>query len=316
MLVSSLLVDEEDFDIDSQRMASRDSGAVFKGTLKNTSPPMRVAVWAASPGGVEAHWQASLKDAVALANTKHPGILSPVGFCIETMGRTRYLKYVLTPFMENGSVHSHAEKEHLGEADPRWDATRKSMCVFGIAATMAHMHSLGILHGHLKLQNVFLNEQFEPVISEAGLRKPVSLNWDMDRSDLPYILPEELGDVLPHSPTAAGDVYTYGICVLCMVVNIKNLVHFRNLGQWCYMIELGRLLREVPRESIPDFHWELIEACCDIRPENRPTFSEIVQRLRENTEKYALPGTDLDVLREYEHRILEGFEIADHDPPL
>ena len=313
MLVSSLLVDEEDFDIDSQRMASRDSGAVFKGTLKNTSPPMRVAVWAASPGGVEAHWQASLKDAVALANTKHPGILSPVGFCIETMGRTRYLKYVLTPFMENGSVHSHAEKEHLGEADPRWDATRKSMCVFGIAATMAHMHSLGILHGHLKLQNVFLNEQFEPVISEAGLRKPIPYIPNPHWGGLLYTVPDQLEAPYGgrHSHTAAGDVYTYGICVLYLLMQLDWFWKGSFTSRFCLwkMIESGEILHKVPREYIPEFHWELIEACCDLRPENRPTFSEIVQRLRENTEKYALPGTDLDVLREYEHRILEGFEV-------
>ena len=315
MLVSSLLVDEEDFDRDSQDMSRKQNGTVFEGTLKKTSPPMRVAVWEARTEDreiEEADWQASLKDAVALANTKHPGIISPVGVCIGTIGRTRYgLKYVLTPFMENGSVHSHAEKEFMGKPDPRWDATRKSMCVFGIAATMAHMHSLGILHGHLKLQNVFLNEQFEPVISEAGLRKPVSLNWDMDRSDLPYILPEELGDVLPHSPTAAGDVYTYGICVLYLLMQLDWFGKGSFTSHICLwkMIMSGEILHKVPREYIPEFHWELIEACCDLRPENRPTFSEIVQRLRENTEKYALPGTDLDALREYEHRILEGFEV-------
>ena len=151
MLISSLLVTEEDFDKEQHHFASIDTGVLYKGVLKRTSSPMPVVVWQLLGGERSwdiSDWQESMKDAATLANIKHPGILSPVGFCMGTIKAKLYPKYILTPFMDNGSVLKHVIKEQKGERDPRWDATRKSMCVFGIAA--AGVHVSGGCPAHLR----------------------------------------------------------------------------------------------------------------------------------------------------------------------
>ena len=76
--------------------------------------------------------------------------------------------------MPNGTVADLLKKEREGNPDPRWDATKKSICVFGVAAAMAYVHSKGILHRDLKTANVFVNDQFEPVIGDFGLARMVN----------------------------------------------------------------------------------------------------------------------------------------------
>ena len=323
MLISSLLVTEEDFDKEQHHFASIDTGVLYKGVLKRTSSPMPVVVWHPLLSGgwywSKKDWEASLKDAATLANTKHPGILSPVGFCMGTIKAKLYPKYILTPFMDNGSVLKHVIKEQKGERDPRWDATRKSMCVFGIAATMAYIHRLGILHTQLKLQNVLLNERFEPVISEAGLRKPRMFDFGCHGEDTEYYyyaLPEEVSEFI-EGPTAAGDVYTYGICLLRMVTDITQWLEREKINRFrlLRMIEDGGICQMTPEDSISDAYRELICVCCDPKPKDRPTFAQIVKELQRYPEEFAFPGTDFDALREYKDRILEGFEVDDHEPP-
>ena len=327
MLVSSLLVAEEDFDKELHHFDAIYTGVMYKGVLKRTSSPMPVAVWDPLQYWAGKLWQESLKDAATLANTKHPGILSPVGFCIDTSGPRPSMKYVLTPFMDNGSVLKHVIKEQKGERDPRWDATRKSMCVFGIAATMAYIHRLGILHTHLKLQNVLLNERFEPVISEAGLRKPI-LDWFGGHGEgsewFYYVVRDEVPEDGQHrrkcrydeNDTAAGDVYTYGICLLRMIRDIDQwMQHHHMYRSWLSVFDDGIHYLMPPEESISDAYRELICRCCDPKPEDRPTFAQIVEELQRYPEEFAFPGTDFDALREYQDWILEGFEVDDHEPP-
>ena len=173
-MLSEFTVSEKEFEIDrSKSLGSGSYGDVFKGVDKRTAPPIPVAVKIPNKEVTFDDWKSCLRELSVLAKMNHAGVLQLIGFSIpgtENCGPT-----ILTPLMPGGTIADLLKKEHTGKADPRWDPTKKSICVFGVAASMAYVHSKGILHRDLKPANVFVNDQFEPVIGDFGLARMVDL---------------------------------------------------------------------------------------------------------------------------------------------
>jgi hypothetical protein len=55
------------------------------------------------------------------------------------------------------------------------------------------------------------------------------------------------------------------------------------------------------KPGIPDAIWELIEICWKQNPEERPTFSRIVDMMK-SSDRYVLDGSDLSEYHEYQER--------------
>lgn len=67
--------------------------------------------------------------------------------------------------------------------------TIKFICLLGIALGMQYLHSLNIVHGNLKPENVFLDDKFYPHICDFGLTKFIKSNI-IDKSSLIFMAPE------------------------------------------------------------------------------------------------------------------------------
>ena len=76
---------------------------------------------------------------------------------------------IFSPFIPNGSLSSLINQEKKSLIDHEWDDTKKLMCIFGIASTMKHLHSLNIIHRDLKPDNILIDENYHPVICDIGL---------------------------------------------------------------------------------------------------------------------------------------------------
>jgi hypothetical protein len=63
----------------------------------------------------------------------------------------------------------------------------------------------------------------------------------------------------------------------------------------------GARFKRVP--GIPDPIWELIEMCWKQNPEERPTFSRIVDMMK-SSDRYVLAGTDMSEYHKYRDRRL------------
>ena len=226
---------------------------------------------------------------------------------------------IVVPWMENGTLEDVLKRERNGNAPAGWNATKKSIVLFGTAVAMAYIHSKNITHRGLRPANVLLNGNFEPVVSGIDV-------YDYDYDDVwevlrarrsPLFLAPEVfaGEGETGGWTKGVDVYSYAVFLYRM---FTDSVRFRSLDgrdrptrstqQLLLAVMQGRRLARVP--EIPDFVWEdLICACWHPRPEDRPYFVDIVEHLRTNTEEWAFPGTDLDALREYQTRIMRGVQV-------
>ena len=320
--MSRFVVEAEQFEYKKEdELGSGSYGSVYKGIFKRSDPPMPVAIKVSKNEVTPDEWLPNLRELSLLAQMKHPGTLHLIGFHIqEGHGPT-----IITPLFPNGTVDNLLKKEKKGEADARWDATKKSMCVFGVPAGMAYLHSHGVLHRDLKPANVFLDEHFEPVIGDFGLARDYKRGGgDMTMAlGTPWFMaPELYMDDYRDKYTGVVDVYAYAVFLYQLLspsedMTLDDKKAVRSKEDW--MMRVGRRgARPVRPDGISDFYWDLIKRCWSQNPNERPRFIEILDHLQKYREKYAFHGCDIEELKAYEQRVLEGIERVDrtNDDPI
>lgn len=86
------------------------------------------------------------REMYALSRLRHPGIVQLFGVCIDRSDRM-FLISEFCPMTLSRAVMA---------APSRWDNNKRADVAIQIAATMAHVHSHGLLHRDLKPANVLL----------------------------------------------------------------------------------------------------------------------------------------------------------------
>ena len=206
-------------------------------------------------------------------------------------------------------------KEYLkseGRSNDKINPTVRSKIIFGIASAMSYMHHKCIAHGDLSLDNIFLDEHFEPKLIGFGITTSLSTVTDYPFGDPSYLAPEVLvGEELP-SPFLPSDVYSFAIILYKLFSSNKNQFSDGKIARsrQQIMMKVSRGYRFKRTENISDAYWELIQRCWSQDPEERPTFEEIVEELKDD--KYAIKefgmSTNLDELHEFQQRIEEFYK--------
>lgn len=314
--LSDLIAQNEQLNIDKTKaIGSGTYGVVYKATYKGRD----VAAKQLKTLDASAHNPAEnlMRELRIMASVNHPATLGLVAFQLagdaEDKEESPMKPLILTPLMTNGTLEEVQKKEFQGKAPPQWNATAKSKVVFGVAVGMAYLHSIKIVHRDLKPQNVFLNENFEPVIADFGLSRLYALDMTTCLGTPLYMAPE-LWSVDGYS--GAVDVYAYAILLYTLFSNTFLWDDGRKpQSDLHHMMRIRDGIRLQRQPEIPDFYWELIQRCWSGVPDDRPEFCEIIAWLQKDREKYAFPGTDMRQLEEYEKRVLQGVELVNRTKP-
>lgn len=152
----------------------------------------------------------------SIGQTHHKNLVRLVGFCCQ--GTERMLVY---EFMSHGSL-----MEWLtGDPRPSWD--QRAEIAIGVARGLLYLHEecVGqIIHCDIKPQNVLLDDQFTPKISDFGLAKLLKRDQTRTRTDIRgtkgYVAPEWFRKV---PVTAKVDVYSFGVMLLEIVCCRRNV---------------------------------------------------------------------------------------------
>lgn len=156
-----------------------------------------------------------------IGSMHHMNLVRLCGYCSE--GSQRLLVY---EFMKNGSLDkwlfpSHKTRERLLE----WP-TRFQIAV-GTAQGIAYFHEQcrnRIIHCDIKPENILLDENFCPKVSDFGLAKLMGREHSqvvtMVRGTRGYLAPEWISN---RPVTVKADVYSYGMLLLEIVGGRRNL---------------------------------------------------------------------------------------------
>ncbi|XP_042032488.1 LEAF RUST 10 DISEASE-RESISTANCE LOCUS RECEPTOR-LIKE PROTEIN KINASE-like 2.4 [Salvia splendens] len=201
-------------------------GSVYKGQFPD-GRPVAVKVLNELNGDGESF----MNEVASISRTSHVNIVALLGFCFE--GSKRALIY---DFMPNGSLEKFIgdNASSYQESVLGWD--KLFGIALGIARGLEYLHqgcNTRILHLDIKPQNILLDEDMNPRISDFGLAKMCPnrssiVSMIVARGTIGYIAPEvfsrNFGDV-----SYKSDVYSYGMLVLEMVGGRTTTVDRRDV---------------------------------------------------------------------------------------
>jgi serine/threonine protein kinase len=228
--------------------------------------------------------QSFQREVAVLATAQHPALLRLIGatdtppFCI------------ITEWMPNGSLY---EDLHL---DHRLDATGRTIAAFDVARGMQFLHSRQIAHRDMKSLNVLLDAHSRIRICNFGFSRHTSEGEMTQNIGTPHWMAPELM-VRNANYSSKVDVYAYGI-VLWELATAQTPFNGLQASEIIREVSQHDLRPNLPTDVNPGMR-DLITQCWDRDPDVRPTFDEIVIRLK-STEA-VFNGTNRDVFLKYVH---------------
>ncbi|XP_059455496.1 rust resistance kinase Lr10-like [Corylus avellana] len=280
-------------------------GTVFKGKLQSGR---LVAIKMLSKS--KANGQDFINEVTTIGRIHHVNVVQLIGFCVE--GSKRALVY---EFMHNGSLNTFIfspEVSSLLSYDKMYDIA------LGVARGIEYLHQgcdMQILHFDIKPHNILLDENFTPKVSDFGLAKlyPADnsiVSLTAARGTLGYMAPElfykNIGGV-----SYKADVYSFGMLLMEMAGRRRNVnasaehssqIYFPT---WVYdqlndkndieMEDATEDERKIGKKMIIVALW-----CIQMKPNDRPSMSKVVQMLEEKVEYLQMPSkpslSSLDII--------------------
>uniref|UniRef100_A0A0D6QSZ0 non-specific serine/threonine protein kinase n=1 Tax=Araucaria cunninghamii TaxID=56994 RepID=A0A0D6QSZ0_ARACU len=236
-------------------------------------------------------------EVMIIGRIHHLNLVRMWGFCAD--GEHRLLVYEYIP---NGSLDSHLFNT---EGPNVLDWNIRYRIALGVARAIAYLHEEcleWVLHCDIKPENILLDENFCPKVSDFGLAKLVekerSLNVSTIRGTRGYLAPEWF-EVNPI--TAKADVYSFGMVLLEIVSGRRNLMMPTSLAMessewyfpdWAFdMVVMKENAAEVVDKRLPGLAENRVQLeavarmvrtalwCIQSRPEERPSMGKVAKML-------------------------------------
>jgi hypothetical protein len=215
--------------------------------------------------------QVFFREIEALVRLNHPCIVPFFGYVLKTRIAG---PMIATYFMSGGSL-----RDLLKSPPDWWDGTTKSIIVTGIVAGMTVIHDSCIIHRNLDPSTVLLDADRRPRICDFGSSRDQCLNYTLTgRVGAPSYMAPELYDDDDYNEKV--DIYSFALMLYEVVVG--RPVFPRTLTLGCLMRKvLNGERAEVPG-GVENIVEDLIQRGWSHNKNDRPSFSEIYDKLRQN----------------------------------
>ncbi|CAA0828358.1 Putative receptor-like protein kinase [Striga hermonthica] len=168
------------------------------------------------------------KEIHYLPDLQHRNIIKLLGYC-----NHREEKLLVYEFMENGSVDTYIGDEVQCDL-LQWEVRFK--IIKGIARGLVYLHQdsgLRVIHRDPKLNNILLDSEMNPKISDFGLARTLAESDSQSETTrvagtYGYIAPELF---LTSKYSVKTDVYCFGI-VIIEIVSSKRVVNWRRMNSY------------------------------------------------------------------------------------
>ncbi|WVZ99589.1 hypothetical protein U9M48_044859 [Paspalum notatum var. saurae] len=254
---------------------------VYKGTLSTGVEIAVVSTMITSGKEWTEHSESCFRRKIdSLSRINHKNCINLLGYCEEEEPFTRMM---VLEYASNGTLYEslHVEDfEHIG-----WRGRMR--IIMGLAYCLQHMHELNppVVHPDLQSSSILLSEDgaakiadmsvWHEVISEGKPQK----NGDLDHQH------EQV------SAGLAGNVYSFGVLLLEIISGklpypeherslVSSALECINNGDRSMVSLLDPTLNDHKEEELAIIG-EVIQACIQSDPRNRPGIREIADRLRE-----------------------------------
>jgi serine/threonine protein kinase len=271
-------------------------GVVYKASLPD-GRQVAVKVINESKGNGEEF----INEVASISRTSHVNIVSLLGFCYENK------RALIYEFMPKGSLDKFILKSGSPDAICDLDWNTMYQIATGIARGLEYLHQgciSRILHLDVKPQNILLDEDFCPKISDFGLaqicqRKDSIVSILGTRGTIGYIAPEVFSRTFG-GVSHKSDVYSYGMLILEMIGGRKNYdtggscTSEMYFSDWIYKdLELSNNLNCSANSEEENYMARKITMislwCIQTNPSDRPSMSKVIEMLQGPLESVPYP---------------------------
>ncbi|XP_013591999.1 PREDICTED: glycerophosphodiester phosphodiesterase protein kinase domain-containing GDPDL2-like isoform X1 [Brassica oleracea var. oleracea] len=273
-------------------------GTVYRGTLCD-GRSVAVKILKNSKGN---NGEDFINEVSSMSQTSHVNIVTLLGFCSEGSKRA-----ILYEFLENGSLDNFISSKRSSNMD--WKKLYE--IALGVARGLEYLHHgcrTRIVHFDIKPQNVLLDDNLCPKVSDFGLaklceREESILSLLETRGTIGYIAPEVFSKVYG-GVSYKSDVYSYGMLVLEMIgartktwtEDTSSSTSSMYFPEWIYRDlekgDNGRLIED----GINNEEEEIVKKmtlvglwCIQSWPSSRPTMNRVVEMMEGNLNSLELP---------------------------
>lgn len=221
-----------------------------------------------------------------ISKLQHPSILKFIGYSPKDFHK-KSKPVIITEYSTNGSLGNILELEKMKKKIKGWDSTKKLICIYGIAKGMEYLHLHDIIHRDLKPDNVFLDDYLFPKIADFGLSK-INNGTSISIDDLKTTAGSVKGTPIYIAPeiwssqeySTASDVYAFSLIFYEIITNEQPFKGYSILQILMDVVRNGK--RPEFKNDIPKCYQDLIQSCWSHSPNDRPSFQEIVEQLKNN----------------------------------
>ncbi|GJN29481.1 hypothetical protein PR202_gb17707 [Eleusine coracana subsp. coracana] len=216
-------------------------------------------------------------EAEKLASLHHPNVVAFYGVVVDGPGGS---VATVTEYMANGSL-----RQALQRNEKIFDRRRRLLIAMDVAFGMEYLHGKNIVHFDLKSDNLLVNlrDPQRPIckVGDLGLSKVKcqTLISGGVRGTLPWMAPELLNGS-SSLVSEKVDVFSFGIVMWELLTGEEPYAELH------YGAIIGGIVNNTLRPPVPescDPQWRsLMEQCWSSEPSERPSFTQIGQRLRDH----------------------------------
>ncbi|KAJ4774245.1 Leucine-rich repeat receptor-like protein kinase family protein [Rhynchospora pubera] len=260
-------------------------GSVYKAELSVGQVIAVKRIQAQDTEDVQDIYKKSFENEIrALTEVRHRNIVKLHGFCLS--GGYMYLVY---EYLEKGSF---SDVLYGSEGGRELNWAMRVKVIRGIAHALAYLHhdcTPLIVHRDIKLNNILLDSEIEPRLSDFGTAKLLGLastSWISMAGTYGYMAPE-LAYTMQF--TEKCDVYSFGVVALEIMMGKHPGDLLSSLPSVSSSLENDLLLKDVldqrltpPVEQLVEevvFLFEVAITCTKEMPEQRPTMRSVAQEI-------------------------------------
>ena len=308
-----ILVDWESIEF-GENLESGSYGAVRKVKIQNFSKELTIKIISNIDWNDKYEIERLIREIQILHSCDHPNILPLYGLAINR--KTNPIQIgILTP-LKWGSLAKLIELAYQGQANEQklpkgtiYNNETRQKIIFGISAGLLYLSSKKIIHRDIKLENILLDDNLNPLICDFGFAKQnISKSNNIKQSGA-------LGTPLYAAPeivmgkedyTEKVDIYSWSIVINSILQEeLPSVKMIQDSGLGIRTIILPELIEGEEFK----LYRELIERSKRIDPKERPSADEIVYKLLKK--KAMLSDVNPISIKQYQKEILSNnFKIS------
>ncbi|KAL7090283.1 hypothetical protein ACP275_12G031000 [Erythranthe tilingii] len=284
-----------------KQVRDEDMENVYKGVLPDgTLVAVKVLIETDSNG------EEFINEVASISRTSHVNIVNLLGFCYNRNKRAIVYEFMPNKSLDKFLINSNGSVDNTNYP---LDMDKLYKIAVGVAKGLEYLHTgcnTSIVHFDIKPQNILLDEDFSPKISDFGLaklfkKKQSILSMLGTRGTIGYIAPEIFSRNFGRA-SHKSDVYSYGMMVLEMAgarkfdeIETTDQMSDNYFPDKMYeqvildaKIKLGDLVikeeEETSRKMFLIGFW-----CIQTSPSDRPSMSKVVEMLEGSLRSIQIP---------------------------